>query len=344
MDFVERRGKHMIQTLDVQGMNHRFNYSLKFNPDMNVLTGLNGSGKTTLLKLIWYLTSGNLHRIISEIPFTSVKIETIWFNLSIEQKPEGRVKLEWEFTDKSPSGKSQSGDMTLDSKSPANNLGNLNEQIANVVPGSLFFPTFRRLEGNYPAEPTMSLIQNVLLKVQNALSAKGKSEKRHKFITVTSTGDVDPLLKSKRERLKQLQQKEEPTFTEEEDAETLEERFSLLEQIVEDIYDDYNKIIISADISFEGKGSWTISSETLSSGEKQLLGFLCHNAFSVDALMFLDEPELSLHVDYQRLILQLLEAQGTEKQIFVATHSPFIYARYSQKEINLEEKTDGSES
>ena len=335
----------MIKTLDVQGMNHRFNYLLKFNPDMNVLTGLNGSGKTTLLKLIWYLTSGNLHRIISEIPFTSVKIETIWFDLSMEQKPEGMVKLEWEFTDKSPSGKSQSGDMTLDSKSPANNLGNLNEQIANAVPGSLFFPTFRRLEGNYPAEPKIGLIQNALLKVKNALSVKSKGEKkRHKFITVVSTGDVEPLLKPMQERLKQLQGKKKSTFKEKEEAETLEKRFSLLEQIVEDIYDDYNKIIISADISFEGKGSWTISSETLSSGEKQLLGFLCHNAFSVDALMFLDEPELSLHVDYQRLILQLLEAQGTEKQIFVATHSPFIYARYSQKEINLEEKTDGSES
>lgn len=59
----------MIQSLEVEGLNNQFNYGLKFNKDLNILTGVNGCGKTTLLKLIWYLISGNLHRIYHEIPF-----------------------------------------------------------------------------------------------------------------------------------------------------------------------------------------------------------------------------------------------------------------------------------
>ena len=50
----------MIQKLEVMGLNHQFDYGLKFNPDLNIFTGSNGCGKTTLLKLVWYLISGNL--------------------------------------------------------------------------------------------------------------------------------------------------------------------------------------------------------------------------------------------------------------------------------------------
>ena len=78
-----------------------------------------------------------------------------------------------------------------------------------------------------------------------------------------------------------------------------------------------------------------IASDKLSSGEKQMLSFLCYNAFSENTLIFIDEPELSLHVDWQRLLLPTLLEQGTGNQFFIATHSPFIYSKYTDKEILL---------
>ena len=66
-----------------------------------------------------------------------------------------------------------------------------------------------------------------------------------------------------------------------------------------------------------------------------MLSFLCYNAFSENAAIFIDEPELSLHVDWQRLLLPTLLEQGTGNQFFIATHSPFIYAKYPDKEIPL---------
>ena len=73
----------MIRYLEVKGLNNKLSQSFEFNEDLNIFTGPNGSGKTTLLKLIWYFISGNIHRIVDEIPFKSVSIETNMFSLSI---------------------------------------------------------------------------------------------------------------------------------------------------------------------------------------------------------------------------------------------------------------------
>ena len=84
-----------------------------------------------------------------------------------------------------------------------------------------------------------------------------------------------------------------------------------------------------------GEINEAISSDKLSSGEKQMLSFLCYNAFYKDTAIFIDEPELSLHVDWQRLLLPTLLDQSTGNQFFIATHSPFIFSGYQHKEIPL---------
>lgn len=88
-------------------------------------------------------------------------------------------------------------------------------------------------------------------------------------------------------------------------------------------------------ITFGAAKDAAISSDKLSSGEKQMLSFLCYNAFSKDTAIFIDEPELSLHIDWQRLLLPTLLDQSTGNQFFIATHSPFIFSGYQHKEIPL---------
>jgi len=65
--------------------------------------------------------------------------------------------------------------------------------------------------------------------------------------------------------------------------------------------------------------------------------FLCYNAFSEDTAIFIDEPELSLHVDWEGILLPTLLEQATTNQLFVATHSPFIYTLYPDKEFMLDD-------
>ena len=63
--------------------------------------------------------------------------------------------------------------------------------------------------------------------------------------------------------------------------------------------------------------------------------FCCYNAFNKNIPIFIDEPELSLHVDWQEILLPTLLQQATGNQFFVATHSPFIYTLYPDKEFML---------
>jgi predicted ATPase len=84
-----------------------------------------------------------------------------------------------------------------------------------------------------------------------------------------------------------------------------------------------------------GDLSDAISSDKLSAGEKQMLSFLCYNTFTEKSTIFIDEPELSLHPDWQRTLVPTLLEQGNNNQFFMATHSPFIYAKFPDKEIML---------
>ncbi|MDQ0073611.1 putative ATP-dependent endonuclease of OLD family [Variovorax boronicumulans] len=86
-----------------------------------------------------------------------------------------------------------------------------------------------------------------------------------------------------------------------------------------------------------GDAATAIDSDALSAGEKQMLSFICYNAFYKDSVMIIDEPELSLHVDWQRMLFPILQSQKSSNQFIIATHSPFIYSKYPDKEICIDQ-------
>jgi predicted ATP-dependent endonuclease of OLD family len=95
-------------------------------------------------------------------------------------------------------------------------------------------------------------------------------------------------------------------------------------------------IKIGARLNF-GDAANAINSDQMSAGEKQLLSFICYNAFLNNAVFVIDEPELSLHVDWQRLFFKILTEQNPTNQFLVATHSPFIYNKYPDKEVAVDD-------
>lgn len=82
----------------------------------------------------------------------------------------------------------------------------------------------------------------------------------------------------------------------------------------------------------------TVELSDLSSGEKHILTILGKAALSRQegAVFIADEPELSLHLDWQRMIMPSIIRLSPKSQIIVATHSPAINAR-GANEIDLEE-------
>jgi predicted ATPase len=66
-----------------------------------------------------------------------------------------------------------------------------------------------------------------------------------------------------------------------------------------------------------------------SSGERQIVSLLFSATEMEDPrVVLVDEPELSLHVDWQRRLLQEMMDQFGDRQLIVCTHSPEIGAEF----------------
>ena len=393
----------MVRKLEVEGWSKPIKTPLNFNEDLNIITGANGSGKTTVLKLMWYLISGNLQRILLEIPFDFVSIVTDLFSLTLTRIDSTKIEF---VSEKNTFSKSVNFSIIVDSETgdieryeDVKELHVLNTDIAGAMKSSLFFPTFRRVEGGISSVPRRyiqadpSSIRRTYRhrppgsfhSLQEAMSelSEGMSVEDHKFVASISTDDVATLLKQKHAEISRkidehqvqlssdITQKIEDYFGDDtkmearavlediresvdkvtQTREGLLKPFSVLASLTQEIL-KYQEISIAEWFTSSeriegvtlGKGkegialgvaSEAISSDKLSSGEKQMLSFLSYNAFSEKTIFFIDEPELSLHIDWQRLLLRTLLDQGTGNQFFIATHSPFTFSRYQHKEILL---------
>jgi len=75
------------------------------------------------------------------------------------------------------------------------------------------------------------------------------------------------------------------------------------------------------------QGESTIELEQLSSGEKQLLLILM-NVFLLEekpSVVFMDEPEIALHISWQYRLLDTLTKLNPNAQFIITTHSPSIF-------------------
>ncbi|WP_349886591.1 AAA family ATPase [Pantoea ananatis] len=82
--------------------------------------------------------------------------------------------------------------------------------------------------------------------------------------------------------------------------------------------------------------TWS-SIRVMSSGERQLLTMLyAASKMNNDALVLIDEPEISLHIDWQEELLEKMLSQLSGQQIIVCTHSPSIATGYEDCMISIE--------
>ncbi len=97
--------------------------------------------------------------------------------------------------------------------------------------------------------------------------------------------------------------------------------------VVDSLFTDTNKKIVRDcnDILFSQHGE-TISPYVLSSGEKQmliiLLTVLVEN--KCPCVLLMDEPDVSLHLEWQQKLIGLICDLNPEAQIILTTHSPAV--------------------
>jgi len=364
-----------IKSIEVKGLSGYIDAEYVLKDDINIITGINGSGKTTLIKLIWYIISGNSERIAPEINFQYIRLLTDIYEVTLEDD-EGNIK--WEYRDEHIK---QSSDHEIGGDEFHNErIEILNQLVIEQDTHSLYFPTFRRIEGGYSMGNSRRVrrrigsgryiteffehddIQNEMGAVADRLSVRD-----HKFICSISTHDIVSLLTKRYALVSEKLNEHYKNFStaiigtiqgakQKGKRQVETESFDILNDI-QDKADNINSIreellkpfAVLSELTAKifrhkgikvrtvtlGESVDAIDSGTLSAGEKQMLSFLCYNAFYYDTIIFIDEPELSLHPDWQRRLFPTLLKQQPTNQFIVATHSPFIYAKYEDKELAM---------
>ena len=98
-------------------------------------------------------------------------------------------------------------------------------------------------------------------------------------------------------------------------------------------------------IFFKTKHNKKIEINNLSSGEKQLLTFFANLIFNVkessSGIFVVDEPELSLHLSWQKMFVDKTLEINENIQLVFATHAPEIIGRRRDKMVKLEKKYSG---
>lgn len=93
-------------------------------------------------------------------------------------------------------------------------------------------------------------------------------------------------------------------------------------------------VYVEGTLSVELKGGKLVPWPALSRGEKTLLAlFLIVFLNRGGALFVLDEPDLSLHMEWQKMILPALLKLAPNCQFLVATHSPFLVMNTGSEQV-----------
>lgn len=88
-----------------------------------------------------------------------------------------------------------------------------------------------------------------------------------------------------------------------------------------------------------------IDIQHLSSGEKQIVTFFAYLIFGLkntnQSIFIVDEPELSLHLNWQRKFVDAIMSINSNVQLIFATHAPEIIGRHRDKAIKLIPEYEG---
>jgi len=95
------------------------------------------------------------------------------------------------------------------------------------------------------------------------------------------------------------------------------------------LFDREKGLIITRDI---GETTIQMSIDDMSSGEKQLIGYFCTLIFSEYNMILVDEPENSLHIEWQEDLIENLLKANPKTQYILATHSNHLLKKYIFKD------------
>lgn len=296
-----------IERIRLQGFWNKYTLDWRLDPDVNLLSGINGSGKSTLLDIVYVLLD-NIQPYFADI---ASKFRTICIEMG------GGLSLE---------ARSSGDSINVHFYRRGTEIGfddfHRNANLSAISTFDMAMPdeeTYKRILMNRSAMRT-----ELDFRLHEALNlyyryVAGISKEVEKLVSQSvSSGDISRL-------------------------NNVYARKNLFINIVNELFSSTRKEWYDekSEICFRIQGDdLFIMPRQLSSGEKLLLIILIHCLVvgGVENIVFWDEPEISLHIDWQRVLIRKARELNPKGQFIIATHSPsLIYEGWESKVVNMED-------
>jgi len=341
-----------IKKLSVEKLWNKHTFTIDFNDDITILIGKNGSGKSTILNLIDDLLSNGKSN--KDYKFSSI-------NLSFDEKREIKVEQQ-RFSVESKIEQLDSIKILLDKiREDISLKGKFEEK--NELEKKLFLEEndFSDNEIDYLFLNTFDMevqqSHRVLTNSNTQKHYQGKSYIKTELDILLNSLITDfklYLLKIK-EEVELIQNefdKQLNKYTEENNINGLKEKLLEKSEKLKNVYqnrdtfknkinqlfvDTGKKITLDENnsIIFELEDNDSLTPYQLSSGEKQIL-IIMLNIMLLDnkpTILLMDEPEISLHVEWQSIFIETLLELNPNLQIIIATHSPAMVSKNFRSKI-----------
>jgi len=290
----------IIEHVHIDGIWNKFTVDFILDKDVNILVGDNGVGKTTILNIMAQISNNT----INETPrlaqsFTSAEIEySDGYKAIVKTTTEGTKSISW--LHQGTPVKYDDVYMLLDVVSTFDN-SKYPESIASKI---------KAVHSDAESELDIMAYQQIdllykyvamLSKLSRKLTQEGKAEM----------------------------------------AEAIYSQYDRMKKFCNELFSDktWHEDDEDGTIMFQSNDDKDVLKLTqLSSGEKQILilliSTLVQNGRNV--ITFWDEPEISLHIAWQQVLISIMRELNPNMQIIMATHSPSIlHDGWEMRPINV---------
>jgi len=297
-----------LRSVEANFLYDHFYLNHKFVDGVNVIYGNNGSGKTTLLNILANALNGNFNRFVF-LGFSSINIEfedgqvlviTRTPPMDLNEDDVINIRFDEELVVSIPIAEVTTNTAVLEKKYTVFEKFDL--------PTVLYFPAYRILYDYVDISSNKAI--NMLSGFSPSMYFPQLAEIEEKLINESLSGNISSELSLFVDLVNKFYENKKLTLNTGSEL-----------QPFEIIYEDKYK-------------SKQLTS--LSSGERQLTTMLyALSQASQSDIVLIDEPEISLHVAWQRKILKIISSMFHSTQIIACTHSPIIGAEFELDELDL---------
>ena len=293
-----------IKKIEIKGFFGKGDFEWNLNPVVNILGGKNGSGKSTIFKFCYTLLLTDRIAVEYEKEIRKVFREVVltfsngWKLTWSSNREQGSVVLSMDGGVPKPYTMNT---VVEDETGNIREHSELKEQIDVYLINSFEQHLSKAIQ--YSQQPHSQPLDDPTML---DLMIKDQIDLRNKYFTQAMEDSIDDSEEAEKKRKEYVA--------------IYKKTYKVLEHFLTEYNKPYNS-------TFEfSKNGEKFGYEHLSMGEKQmlLLILMVGNNNQAPCIFFMDEPDLSMHIDWKEQLVTQLHEMNPNMQIILSTHAPSV--------------------